>query len=251
MLHVSQSPDSDSGSFALGEWLPRDDRSLSDAAERLMDRAGLDPDLRPTAIYIIPAQSAFCQGGWSGYATAPPTSAVHLCSFVARALADPTRIDGRDWKGRPARAPAIFLHECVHVSLFKLFPLPVPARLLRVAPSLASGGHDPLFAAVVATLYARCGIKIPVSPYDCGWASVDADDWAGPDWVLGWAQGFANRRHAARPEPVQRLALAALREFDERYFSREPSRWQWWRRSGNGSAVARGYRRMRESLLRR
>lgn len=248
MLHVSRSPDS--GSLALGEWLPRDDRPLSDAAERLMDGAGLDPDLRPTAIYIIPAQAAFCRGGWSGFATDPPRSAIHLCSFVARALADPTSIDERDWGRRPARAPAIFLHECGHVALGKLFPLPVPARLLRVAPGFASGGHDPLFAAVVATLYMRCGIEAPVGAYDCGWASVGSDDWAGPDWALDWAQGFANR-HAAHPEFVHQLALAALREFDGQFFAREPAWWQWWRRSGNGWAVARGYRWMRESLLRR
>jgi hypothetical protein len=68
--------------------------------------------------------------------------------------------------------------------------------------------------------------------------------------VLDWVADFASR-HAARSESIQCLALAGLVEFDEMYFSREPAWWQWWLKSGNGSEAARGWRRMRESLLAR
>ena len=244
MLHISQSPDA-GANFAVGEWLPQHDRQLSDVAERLMDGAGIEPALRPTGLYVIPARSVFCQAGWGGFAHLGD-GGVHMCSWVARALIAPVGA-GADTRG--ARAPAIFLHECGHVALGKTL-LPVPARLLRVAPYFGAGGHDPAFASVVATLYRRCGIETAVDAYDCGWASVGQRDWAGPDWALDWIVGFA-QRHAPTPASVQRLAAAAIQEFDEQFFAREPAWWQWWLKSGNSSEAARGWRRMRESLLAR
>jgi hypothetical protein len=114
-----------------------------------MDQEGIEPDLRPTGLYVIPARAAFCQS-WSAFAELYNGS-IHLCSSVARALADPAATDERDWSLRD-RAPAVLLHECCHVLLAKSPPLPVPARLLRVAPHFGAGWHDPLFAAIAATM---------------------------------------------------------------------------------------------------
>lgn len=218
--------------LALGEWLPEWDRSLSWACEQLFDRARIETALRPYSLAVFPARGA----RWAGMAAA---DAIDLRSDVARALACPQIVVPMP------RAPAIVLHEAGHTAMFRLAPAALSARLAAVAPTLAAGWHDPIFAAIVGVFYQRAGLlDVQINSYDCGWSSEDALDWPGPDWALDWAHNFS-QRHSADAGDVATLVRAAIAEFESEFFARAPAWWQWWRRSGNAFVVAANYRRHR------
>ncbi len=230
--------------LALGEWLSEEyDRPLAWACVTLFDQARIDCDLRPGSLGIFPTRGAH----WAGMATA---AAIDLRADVARALACPPHV-----AAPMPRAPAIVLHEAGHVAILLLAPAALSSRLAAVAPTLAAGSHDPVFAALVGVFYLRAGVPDAVDPYyDCGWSSEGAYDWPGPDWSLDWAHDFA-QRHAGDEGGVADLLDAAIREFESEYFSRERKARRWWttpflwgqRRLGLGNTfhVAANWRRHR------
>ena len=216
--------------LALGEWLDDLNRPLRWACDRLMDAARVDAYLRPGEVFIMPTRNT----RWGGWAT---PGRIRLRGDLARALS----------QSNDAGAGAVFLHEVGHVTLYhlNLNPVAVPERLLRVAPTLASGGHDPVFAALVGVFYQRAGIlDVQINSYDCGWSSEGALDWPGPDWSLDWAHDFS-QRHWADEGDVATLVRTAIREFESEFFAREARRRWPWRRSENAFTIAAIWRRHR------
>ena len=222
--------------LALGEWLPEWDRPVAWACADLFDKARIDHALRPGSLGVFPTRGT----RWAGMAT---REIIDLRADVARALGCP-----RVAVPMP-RAPAILLHEAGHTAILTLAPAALSSRMAAVAPTLAAGSHDPVFAALVGVFYLRAGVECVVDPYDCGWSSEEEDDWPGPDWALDWAHNFA-QRHVADEGGVADLLDAAIREFESEYFNREARRRWWWttpwqRRPGNTFRVAANWRRHR------
>ena len=223
--------------LALGEWLPEWDQSLCWACDSLFDRARIEDALRPYSLAVFPTRGS----RWAGMAT---STAIDLRADVARALACPPHV-----AVPMSGAPAIVLHEAGHTAILRLAPAALGARLADVAPTLASGGHDPVFAALVGVFYQRAGLlDIQINAYDCGWSSEGALDWPGPDWSLDWAHDFS-QRHSADAGDVAALVRAAIAEFESEFFAREARRCWWcpWRPrpSKNPFTVAAAWRRHR------
>lgn len=215
--------------LALGEWLDDLNRPLRWACDRLMDAARVDAHLRPGEVFIMPTRNT----RWGGWAT---PGRIRLRGDLARALS----------QSNDAGAGAVFLHEVGHVTLYHLNLNPVVSeRLLRVAPTLASGGHDPVFAALVGVFYLRAGLSTIDPSYDCGWSSEGANDWPGPDWSLDWSHDFAVR-YAPVGSDVATLVRAAIAEFESEFFARDSRRrWRPWRPSENVFTIAAIWRRHR------
>ena len=218
--------------LALGEWLPEWDRALVGACANLFDNARIDHALRPNSLGVFPMLGT----RWAGSANG---EIIDLRADVARALGCP-RI-----AAPMPQAPAVVLHEAGHVAILHLAPPALSSRLAAVAPTLAAGAHDPVFAALVGVFYLRAGVPDVIGVYDCGWSSRDASDWPGPDWALDWSHDFA-QRHATDEGSVADLLNVAIREFESEYFSREARRC-WWRpgTGGNSFLVAANWRRHR------
>lgn len=217
--------------LALGEWLDEYDRPLRWACADLWDKARVDDALRPSLLSVLPARNA----RWAGMAD---DQTIWLTSAVARGLAFPQT-------DPLPRAPAILLHEVGHTAMFKLSPPVLSERFLRAAPTIAHGGHDPIFAGLVGVFYLRAGLSDVVDSYDCGWRSEGANDWPGPDWSLDWSHDFAVRYATTRGD-VAALVRAALNEFESAFFARESRRrWRPWRKSENAFTIAAIWRRHR------